>query len=462
MADDNSIPWHPTIPFTNSSRSAEMGLCNFADRSYTHGMRLPRFTLLAAVACALAPVCHAQYTVKRLVFTDRGQYSQQQLESAVNLQPGTKIGTKEMGEAAQRLMDTGAFTDIETTVDGPFAGVSVVFKTKPETPANFLPVTFQNFVWFTDAEREAGLKQRIPLYTGRIPAAGSTQEAAQKALVEMLAAKGVTAKVETEQWSASATVPTPLMRFWISSPAITLDAMKLAGVPPQYATEERNTLQAMLGRSYSGSDADLNERLLAPLQNAGFIDARIDGFSHVPPADAASPVKVTISGTVVPGEQYHFTSLKWAGSPLFSAADFDKGVKLHAGDLASASLLRQSYQPLVNAYLSHGYVDAMITAVPTRDDTVHTVSYAMTVVPGEVYHVGTLSAVGLSPQDRAHFDTEWKMISGQVYDATYFPLFISAGTAPAWLRPYGKGYAAQADPATHTVNMTITFAAAAK
>jgi hypothetical protein len=418
-------------------------------------MRSAVLVLLAILTAA--PSLSGQYTVKRLVFRNNGPYTQAQLEASAALKPGEHIGAKQMGEASQRLMDTGAFDDIEVTLNGPVASIDVIFKLKPADPASFLPVTYQNLVWLSDDERDVGVRQRVPLFTGRIPAAGTMQTSVQQALQEMLAAKGVATTVEAEQRSTSAAKPTPFVLYRVTTPSVTLDNVKLTGISIDFRDRENQALRNMVGQPYVfGSGSDLAARLLQPLRNAGYIDAKIEHLQLTPAPAIDGIVRVTATGDALTGDSYRVGSVEWAGSPLFSAEDFAKANKLHAGDVASDTLLKQSYEPLTIAYLKQGYSDASIDTKASRDEAAHTVSYTIKVTPGEVYHVGSVSAVGLDPKARADFDAAWSMHPGDVYDATYTGRFLGSGKIPS-LQPYSAGINASANPVTHLADVLLTF-----
>ena len=409
------------------------------------------------VAVSLCPSLLAQYTVKRLVFRNKGPYAQQQLEAAAALNPGAHIGTREMGEASQRLMDTGAFDDIEVTLDGAPAAIDVVFKLKPADPDHFLPVFYENLVWLTNEERIAGLKERVPLFSGRVPAAGTLQTQVQQALVAMLAAKGVAATIETEQRSTTIDHPAPSILYRATSPRVVFGAVRLAGIMDPFRETETAMLRKLIAAPYaSGSEAELSAQLLQPLRNAGYLDARIDALSLSPAIPADGVVKVNVAGTVVPGEPYRVSAITWAGSDLFSTEDFKKSAKLQAGDLASDQMLRETYGAITHAYLHQGYMDAVITTNPKRDEASHTVSYTLQAVPGAAYRVGSVSTTGLDPATRSAFDAAWKLHPGDVYDAQYAAQFLALRVIPA-LGNYTAGYGASANAATHTVDVLLTF-----
>lgn len=404
----------------------------------------------------------AQYTVKRMVFQGAGHYSQKQLEAVAGLHAGQHISTKEMSEASQRLMDTGAFADIETTLNGPIVNVDVVFKLKMAPLGGFLPVSFENFPWFTQEEREAELQSLVPLYTGRIPAASNLQAAVQAALKSMLEAKGIQATVDTEEEPSTETRPTPRIVYRVTEPKVVLHDLRLGGVNPALAPQEKIVLTALSGQAYrDGTEHSLRDAVLTPYLDAGYIDATVT-LQRTPQPAVSGVVNVDVAAMIVGGDAYRVASITWAGSDLFSIADFAKGNKLQRGDVASDKLLRQSYQPILNAYLQRGFVDVSVDTQPQRDTTQHTVAYALKVAPGEVYKVGSLSVAGLSPEQRTQFDALWTLQVGAVYDGVYALHFLPTHQDVPFLRGLGGGVVTIADPDTKLVDIQFAFAPAVR
>jgi outer membrane protein insertion porin family len=421
-------------------------------------MRFCRAAVLALLA-SLAPQCLAQYTVKRLRFPGATpSYSQQQLEAVAGLKIGQHIGTKEMGEASQRLMDTGAFADIQTTLDGPIASIDVIFKLKLASTGSFLPVSFENFVWFTAAERDAELKKRVPLFSGTIPAASSMQESVRLALEAMLTTRGVPGRVEAQETPSTPTRPTPLFAFRVIEPAILLDSVRLDGIDPALKGAEDKQVGEIVHKPYNeGADRPLDAILLRPYRDTGYIDARIDDLQRTPAPPESGVVKVAVAGKVVGGEPYKVSSITWPGSEFLSREEFAKTVKLRPGDPASDALLRSSYQPVLDAYLRRGYADVSIDTHPQRNAATHTVAYTLSVQPGNIYRVGTLTVLGLSPAARQHFDTLWQQKVGDVYNGVDAFGFLARESTQPWLTPYRGELQTVANPNTKLVDIVFTF-----
>src|SRR5216683_5400060 len=94
--------------------------------------------LSAALACLTSSSALAQYTVKTIVFKDGAPYADADLQSTCGLKPGTPFTAADLQAAAQRLIDTGAFDDVQVALDGPFKTITVTFTLKPVDSAHLL------------------------------------------------------------------------------------------------------------------------------------------------------------------------------------------------------------------------------------------------------------------------------------------------------------------------------------
>src|SRR6185437_660967 len=108
-------------------------------------LSLTAFTLLALVL----PAARSQtFTAAKIQFSHPGPYSQAQLEAAAGMHPGMKFTAEDLGAAAQRLADTGYFSDVGAkTAPGRVDAITVQFDVTPLGRSEMLHVTFENFVW---------------------------------------------------------------------------------------------------------------------------------------------------------------------------------------------------------------------------------------------------------------------------------------------------------------------------
>jgi len=422
-----------------------------------------RFTarLVLFASALIAASAHAQYTVGSVAYKGGAPYTDAELTSVAGLEAGQMMATDALGNAAQHLLDTGLFDDVQATYTQQGKALHITFQVKPTPLARLLPVSLEDFVWFTPEEIAAALHAQLRLYRGVSSDAGSFSDSIQSALEQMLAAKGVHAKLSHGIVEPTNEHPQRVVDYRVESPLVRLIKVDLTGpVPGPLQTEVSKALTAATGKPYNEGLAGLTleDRILAPAHNAGYIAAALKDMHRSVAASAnANAVDVSVSATLDAGAPYTVSAITLDPGPLYSAADLARDAQLHAGDLASATQLIKTELPLQAAYLKQGHLDAYVTATPTRDDAAHTVAYTLKAVPGEIYHLKTLTATGLDPAAQRAFDAAWTMKEGDLYDATYIATFLKKNIAQQVFQPYGVSYRAVGDPQTHLVDFTITF-----
>jgi outer membrane protein insertion porin family len=400
-----------------------------------------------------------QYTIKKLVFKGTVPYSQAALEAASGLKVGETITKDDLQAAAQRLVDTGAFGDLQSMLDGPVKGLSVIFNVTPADPARILTVGFENFVWYEPSELAAELQKRVPLFNGTVPEAGNQQDAITAALQQMLAAKNIAARVSEDVLAPSASQPLRVAEYRVDSPSVRVHSITLTGVTPPFAAATDKTIHAFSGNRYNEglSQISLPNFLLAPYRDAGYQAASLTGLTRTVVSSTASRVDVDVAATVTPGDLYHVSALDWPGSPLMSTQQFNTASTLHPGDLASRKALLESLGKLEAAYRANGYVDAVITASPVLDTAAHTVAFTVAAIPGVQYTLKSVTPLNLTDAQRKDFDRGWTMHPGDTYNEGYVTSFLKNNTALQSLNGLAASFKTVADPDAHTIDLTITF-----
>jgi len=303
----------------------------------------------------------------------------------------------------------------------------------------------------------------VPLYRGAAPEAGNLQDAIQTALQQMFAEKGVTARLTYEVDAATAQHPARVVNFRVTEPSVRLVDVHLSvAAPPEVTNQLVPGLQKAVNRATHVpfneglTGQTIEDLLLAAARNFGYVTANLDNISRTV-APAAQGVAVTYTARVVPGQAYKVSAFTWEPTPIYTAADFSRDAKLHAGDLANLYALNETDALITAAYLAKGYMDVIVVAPPVLDEAAHTVAYAPRVIPGEVYHLKSVTALNLAPDAKTEFDRGWLMKPGDVYSDIYVSGFIQANTALQHLAKYAATFQASADPQTHLVDLTITF-----
>jgi len=400
-----------------------------------------------------------QYTVKKIVFEGATPYSQASLEAASGLKAGDTISKTDLQAAAQRLVDTGAFDDLSSTLDGPVKAITVIFKIKPVDPSRILTATFDNFVWFQSDELQIKLQKLVPLFNGTVPEAGNQEDAIVVALKQMLKEKGVDATVTFEPLAPSPSQPLRLAEFRVAKPAVRIRSVVVNGGVPELSAATDKLVRALTGKNYNEGliPASVPNLLLATYKNAGYQACSIAALTRTATASTDTSADVEMAATIDAGDVYHLSHLDWPGSPMMSAEAFAAEASLHPGEVASQKALLESLGKLEAAYRSKGYMDVAVTATPRLDTTAHQVTFTIATFPGEQYKLRQVTPVGLSAAQQADFDKAWKLRPGDVFDEHYASSFLTDNTAMQSFNGYSAKFKTIADPDTHTVELIMTF-----
>jgi outer membrane protein assembly factor BamA len=426
--------------------------------------RAPAVVLFLASICAFEGPAFAQYAIANVVIEGGAPYTDAELLTVSGLEAGQMLTHDSLANAGQHLLDTGLFDDVQVSPSGQGKTRTVHLALKPIALDKLMPASFENFVWFTPDELTQGIHARVPLYRGGAADAGNTPDAIQAALQQMLTEKGVNARLSHAVVEPSPLHPLLVLGFRVVLPAVSLADIHLAFSGPPGASAQlvpglqKAVNEATHARYNEGlSGVTIEDRLLAPAHNAGYITAYLDHIERTV-APASNGVAVTYAARVVAGDVYKVSTLTWEPTAVYSAADLARDAKLHGGDVAAGSGLQETVGAISAAYLALGYMDVSVTATPTVDTATHTVAYTLHAVPGETYSLRILTVTGLSAEARKAFDAVWTMKPGDPYNAGVINTFIRKNIAQPAFRKYGFGYQVSADPQTHLVDLTMTFA----
>jgi outer membrane protein assembly factor BamA len=417
--------------------------------------------LLAPLAAA-----HAQYSIASVTFRHADPYAPAELLAVSGLEAGQLLTVDSLGNAAHHLLDTGLFADATIDYTGTGKARGIVVDLKPIPLDKLLPASFENFVWFTPDELTAGIHAHVPLYRGAASDAGTLPDDIQSALQQMLAAKGITATLSHTILEPTNEHPLRVISFRIDQPSVRLTTVHLSMLAPQEAAaaltpglQQAVNLAPRHPFNEGLSGLTLEDLLLEPFRRAGYIQSSLDNLQRtvVPSPSDPNLFLLTYTARIVTGDPYKVSTLTWNPTPLYSAADFARDNKLHPGDLANESDLAKTEAAIAKAYLLQGYLDVYVVSHPLPDATAHTVAYTFEPIPGEIYHLKTVNVTGLSPQALQQFNADWLMKPGDPYSDQAVNAFLAKHIAQPLFHTYAGGFKAVGDPATHEVDLTLTF-----
>lgn len=414
-----------------------------------------RSRLLSWVVCFAACLVSAgaqKYVPKKIMFAGTTM-SQSELLVVSGLKPGDTLGQAEIQAAAQKLIDTGLFTDVKFSFDG----VALTYTLKPAEGME--PVSYANFPWWDDKALNAAVAAKVPLFHGSVPPESGMQQQVAAALTALLAEKGVEGATVTAVPAKDESMKDAGIEFHIDAPPVEVGVVNFSGVSSAWTEPVGAIQKAAVGRDFDpATPSTLEAALRAIYHRQGYLDVALTGFAHGEPQVADGKVLVPVSATIVEGGQYRLTGLHLSGDVLMTPEQFAKAAKIHSGDVANEDLLRGTLAMIVGPYKAHGYLRAKIDATPTKDATNHTVDYAITVEPGPVYHMGELSLVNLNEQQKAQVLQYWPLRAGDVYDAVMVPQFLQKyKNQLRLLDGWSAAYKQYEHEDTRIVDLVVTF-----
>ncbi|MGC1156345.1 MAG: POTRA domain-containing protein, partial [Acidobacteriaceae bacterium] len=285
--------------------------------------------LLCLLLCGPAPLARAQkYVPKKIVFSGTAA-SQAELLAVSGLKPGDTLGQAEIQAAAQKLIDTGLFTDVRFAFDG----VELNYSLKPVT--NMEPVSYANFPWWDNGALNAAVAAKVPLFHGSVPPESGMQQQVATALTALLAEKGVKATVSAVPAKDEA-MKDAGVEFHVDDPPVEIGVVTFTGAGSAWADPLAAIEKAAMGQDFDpATEATLATALRAIYHRQGYLDVAMTGYAHGEPRLIDGKVMVPVSATIAEGGQYKVAGLHLTGDVLMTPEEFTKAAKLHPGDIAN-------------------------------------------------------------------------------------------------------------------------------
>lgn len=412
--------------------------------------------LVAISACVAArPAASQKFLPKTIQFQGDPEYSDAELLAAAGLKKGVVLGFTEMQDYCKRLLATGAFS----TVAFKFDGQDLIFMLAPST--DLFPVRLENLPLTPGKDLDAKLHDQIPLYHGQVPAEGGLTDDVTAALEKILADQGFQATVTAVASPPQAPGKGGFVDYSVTSPPVVVGDIRLSGNSAPIEQGAQDILAKLTGLPYdsTGSVNQITTYLGNYYQDKGYVEVAVEAAPAGAPTVAAGAIRVPFEVSVSPGAQYRLAAIKLAPGLLVAQADFDRQAQIHPGDIADGQHVTQNWEYISRQYHNHGYIKASVHPVPTFDREKGTVSYAVTVDPGPVYTMGTLTIENVSDDLRAAMLAAWKMPQGSVFnEGAIRGFFATHGVNPALERVFATvdaNYTMHLNDDNHSIDLIL-------
>lgn len=433
-------------------------------------MLYARFHLPAAIMCfgllcgASAKAQSAQAGSARLLSVDAtgsSRFSSAQVAAATGLHTGESVTREVLQAAADRLAHLGPFATVKYRFSSVESGVKVEYQV---TDASSVPVVFDNFIWFMDAEIADELKRSVILFDGTAPPSGTLLDEMSAALERLLDSRGVHSAV------SHALIESPggsgqVQQFQANDVDVKISGVHFSDALANKDLGIHDRLSDLTGKPYSRTTVILFEQ--EQVRPVYIAHARLRVHFEPPkPTFAANPAKpvpdsVIVLAPIDPGPQYIFAGVKWIGDSALPSNQLDTIVAIKPGEPADGMKITGAWDSVREGYSRAGYLDATVSPQPKFDDKTAHVSYDVTIVEGQQYHMGNLVLTGLSVEGERRIRAAWALGPGAVFDETYLDDFLASGTKQAFAGlpvHYEKiGHFLQKDPKSGNVDVLIDF-----
>src|SRR5271155_963101 len=282
---------------------------------------------------AQSPAKPATDRLASISATGSTRFASDQVVAATGLHVGSAVSSEDLQTGADVVAKLGLFASVQYRFAHDSSGVTVIYQV---TDAAMLPVAFDNFPWFSEADLNAAIKAAVVVYDGTAPENGTILDAMSAALVQLLAAHGVHAEV-THGARVMPDSNQRVMDFHVSGPALEVEGVQFTDALAKNDAGIQQRLSDLVGKPFSRSTFALFEfEQVRPVYlghaflrvKFGAPSAGFTGDPHKP-----LPDRVLVVAPIDPGPAYTLGGVTWAGNTAISSDELGKLVDLMPGQV---------------------------------------------------------------------------------------------------------------------------------
>jgi outer membrane protein assembly factor BamA len=360
-------------------------------------------------------------------FTGLNRFSETQAGKATGLRTGDSVTQAQLAAAVDKLTKSGAFENVSFRYSTNGNSLNVEFQVVEIS--RLLPCVFDNFVWFSDAEVDKALRDRVSFYAGGVPESGTTSEDVRVALRDMLRANGIPGDVTVIPSIAGLGQPVSAFVYSVTGVQMPIRSIRFAGNAAIPASSLQAASSQMIGRDYSVSYvSQFAGAGLAPLyRKQGYLRARFQKPEGSPlHSNNSGPVQeVSVSLSVEEGQEFYWEKAEWMGNRVFTSEELDRLLGMKPKEVANQEKIDAGLTAIKRAYDTRGFIEAAVKPQEILDDAARLTTYNVAVDEGAQFHLGMVHFEGLPEVASKELIKSWQLKPGDVYDASYPSRFVS-------------------------------------
>jgi outer membrane protein assembly factor BamA len=371
-------------------------------------------------------------------FTGLNRFTDAQVSRATGLQIGEGITQAQLGAAADRLANSGAFDHVTFRYSADKGSLTVEFQLT-ETP-HMLPCRFDNFVWFSDQQLDQTLRARVPFYAGVIPETGATVDQVRAALREMIRANGIPGDVDAIPFAEGMRPGISGFLFSVTNIFMPIRTVDFPGAAAVSTGDLTVASAQLIGRDFSisGVTAFASGGLVPLYHQHGYLRAKFDrpaGKILTKSSDGLTQ-EIGVTLAVSEGPEFYWDKAEWSGNRQFSTAELDRVLGMSRKEIANEQKIEAGLQSVKRAYDKRGFIDATVHSEVILDDGARLTTYNVSVLEGIQYHFSQVHFDGLTNQVAQALVKKWQLKPGDILDITYASEFMN-NIAPPTLKDFG-------------------------
>ncbi len=299
---------------------------------------------------------------------------------------GKPVTINDLNDAAQRLANTGLFEKVtyRYTLAGRRATVIYELQELPWT----IPVSFDNFVWFTNDQLVEALRRDLPTFDGTLPKSQEMPDLVIRSLQKLLETRKIPGRVE---FAPEANLGGTLLQyiFAVKDPAPKLCRVQVTGTSVIPEKDLADAVRTGSGSDYSGFSVGnvVKGTLTEMYRRRGHWRATF-GKPAVALEEAASCPGVAVTLSVAEGAPYAFAGAQWSGNPTVSAEQLDSALAMTAGEVADVSKLDAGLRAVRREYGRHGHLAMRSSYEPRLNEEAKRVTFDIQVTEGPQFRDG--------------------------------------------------------------------------
>jgi outer membrane protein insertion porin family len=346
--------------------------------------------------------------------------SANQVIALAGLSIGSAVGKQDLQAAADRLVQTGLFSNVNYAFQSKDDGLYLTFKLV-EAPR--IPAYFDNIPWFTDGELADAIRKILPFYDGTVPEGGATVDQVASILTDLIASRGMNTKVEYQVISNPLGEGT-VQEFRIADVLLQIAKIEFGDPALAGSKELQQHLGEVQGKAYSRMVIDLflAEQVKPIYLQKGFLRAKLGPpeIRLIGNPNQKLPDHIPVFVPINPGPAYRWKGAQWSGNAALSGFTMNALIAMKDGEVANGMAIEAAWTRVQEEYGHRGYLEAKVEPVAEFDDQAHTVSYRINISEGRVYKFGKLVLTGMSPTGEKRLRATWPILSGDIFDKTKY------------------------------------------